>query len=151
MAYNLASNSTEDCEFLQDATRSWLSSFAIVSDDYLKPNNDRLVEDVYVLWAEIHPVRCDWQRNDGVITNCDLYAEDIPGLAVACDFWGFNTLDSPHGITDNYLAKQTGIRTGEALDLEKSSWGLSNFDGPPEETAFYVRSVFNESHAVSAA
>ena len=152
MAYNLAANSTDDCAFLQQATMAWLSSFAIVSDNYVKTGSYEHMEDIYVLWAEVRPVRCDWQRSDGVITNCDyLYAGEMPGLTVACDFWRSVTRDSPDDISDNFLAKQIGIRTGEALDLDKSSRSLSGFDGSVEETTFYVRSVFNESHAVSLA
>lgn len=151
MAYNLAANSTDDCDFLQQAVSSWLSSVGIVNDNYVKTENYRLVEDVYVLWAEVHPVRCDWQRSDGAITNCDLYAGEIPGLSIACDFWNYSTHDSPDDISDNFLAKKIGIRTGEALDLDKSVWSLSDFDGTGGETSFYVRTVFNESHAVSLA
>jgi hypothetical protein len=151
MAYNMAANATDDCEFLQQAVSSWLSSVAIVSDDYVKIGDYKLVEDVYVLWAEIRPVRCDWQRNDGVITNCDLFDVEMPGIALACDFWNSSMRDSSNGVTNNYLANQIGIRTGAALDLEKSTWSISAFDGSIEENMFYVRSVFNECHSVSLA
>ncbi|GAX12010.1 hypothetical protein FisN_8Lh104 [Fistulifera solaris] len=151
MAYNIAANSTDDCEFLQHAVSSWLSSVAIVSDSYVKTGNYKLVEDVYVLWAEMRPVRCDWQRNDGVITKCDLFDVKVPGIALACDLWNSTMRDSPDGVTNNYLASQIGIRTGEALDLEKRKWGMSDFYGSIEEDEFYVRSVFNESHAVALA
>lgn len=151
MSYNLAANSTNDCDFLQQAASSWLSSVAIIGDNYVKTKNYEPVEDVYVIWAQIRPVRCDWQRNDGVITNCDLFAEQKPGLAVACNFWSSSARVSPDDVSQNDLADEIGIRTGEALDLKKSSWGLSDFDGSNEETTFYVRSIFNESHAVSLA
>lgn len=151
MSYNIAANSTDDCDFLQQAVGSWLSSVAIVGDNYVKTKNYDPVKDVYVLWAEIRPVRCYWQRSDGVITNCDLYAEKNPRLAVACNFWNLSAQVSPDSVTDKYLANVMGIRPGEAMDLGKSSMLFSDFDGIVEETSFYVRSVFNESHAVSLA
>lgn len=68
-ANNVASNTTDDCEYLFNAVQSWVYSAMTIQ------TNSKVIGDagdIHLLWAQLLPVRCIWQRNNGVISACDL-------------------------------------------------------------------------------
>jgi hypothetical protein len=117
-ANNLASNSTSACDYLQNAVQAWLLGTASEGNDSSLVDTTRNSE-AYVLWAQLLPVRCDWQRNDGIITWCDSCEENMCG---PCDFWN-NTIVPPSNATPGYFADVLGVRVGGIVefDIENSA------------------------------
>ena len=110
-AQNLAapSPSEEDCSYLKTSVQSWLR-MAITPQPAARFAN---VEDTFVLWAQVLPVRCDFQREDGVITFCsnrgDGDVQDLPS-ASACTVWDDNSPADPEDATEYYFAEQLSLR-----------------------------------------
>lgn len=108
-AHNLAapSGSDEDCAYLRSSVESWVHMAAKA-----QPASLFEVEDTYILWAQILPVRCDFQRDDGVITFCDDQAEvslhsATPGT---CMVWDDHGPASPDDASPDYFAEQFSLR-----------------------------------------
>lgn len=111
-AQNLAapSSSEEDCSYLKTSVQSWLRMATTPQPSSRFAN----VEDTFVLWAQILPVRCDFQREDGVITFCSSRGEadipDLPSLS-ACTVWDDNSPATPEDATEVYFAEQLSLRS----------------------------------------
>ena len=117
-ANNIAAPSEEDCDFLQAAVDSFLKLAIVPQPASFVPSQ----EDAYVLWAQVLPKRCAWQRDDGVITSC---LEDSPlynSDSSTCNIWNatHSLLDS-----DDMLQFSTDDISAEfANELELRKGGI---------------------------
>lgn len=70
------------------------------------------VEDTYILWAQLLPVRCDFQRDDGVITFCNGQEESFAAAAPSsCMVWDDYSPETPDDATPDYFAEQLSLRS----------------------------------------
>lgn len=126
-------NSTEECAYLQTAIRAWLASTPILQTDYFYKEN------VPLLWAQVLPVRCSFQRDDGVITQCPTndfseYHDDT------CDVWS----RGPENATDatpEYFAELLDIRLGGITVFEETN------DSSASE-AFSATMIVNQNNSI---
>ena len=141
-ANNLDANTTDQCEYLHSAVGAWLSA---VSVNYAKQRY--LIEadstEVSVVWAQLLPVRCSWQRDDGVITDCESFPIQND---YACRVW--EDAPGPDIATREYFAEELNIRVG-ALQ-EYSSNALADFGTSGNLTEFRVESINDLSESVAA-
>lgn len=137
---NVASNSTADCEFLYFAVQSWLRSTALVqtSSGIVARRN------YLVLWAQLLPVRCGWQRKDGVITVCDI--ERPASLDSACDFWEGTLEKDPTDVTVEYFANNT--RPEGIIEIISQTSAPADFADGQTDALFKIRALFDESHVI---
>ena len=111
-AQNLAapSSSEDDCSYLKTSVQSWLRMATTPQPQTRFAN----VEDTFVLWAQVLPVRCDFQREDGVITFCssqeDADIQELPSSS-ACTVWDDNSPATPEDATEDYFAEQLSLRS----------------------------------------
>jgi hypothetical protein len=142
-AHNLEAptNSTDDCAYLENAVNSWLKMAAIPHAASPLQNT----EDTYVLWAQLLPVRCDFQRDDGVITFCEgRIFEDSWDAAVpeTCAVWDSYQPSWSMGTMASQFSKALTIRSQgiRRIDREVSFGDLS---------IFRTSVVYNENPTVS--
>eukprot|EP00590_Aulacoseira_subarctica_P009415 CAMPEP_0172422826 /NCGR_PEP_ID=MMETSP1064-20121228/8945_1 /TAXON_ID=202472 /ORGANISM="Aulacoseira subarctica , Strain CCAP 1002/5" /LENGTH=1415 /DNA_ID=CAMNT_0013163879 /DNA_START=50 /DNA_END=4294 /DNA_ORIENTATION=+ len=133
---NLVAPSTSlyDCEYLGNATAAWLQAMAFnLQNDRFGKNERKL----YLLWAEILPVRCDFQGADGVVTvqACDYNSSLLKSYSdltqPLCGVW----TTAPAS-----FARTLNIREGEIL----SNTVNITYQGQQ----FIVKTTFDESYAV---
>jgi hypothetical protein len=141
---NVASNATDDCEYLYKAVQSWLYSSATIQTFY--EVIDKGERDAHLLWAQVLPVRCNWQRANGVITTCDSIRS--PTIDSICAYWD-NTMTT-YPSKENF-AETLGNRPGEILDVSLQSFAPSNFVNNETLSEFYVRALYNEAHPIALA
>jgi len=140
-AYNLAAQTESDCDFLQQAALSWVAS---VSQSHSSVFKNHSPNDVYLVWAEMKPVRCDWQtENNGILTTCPQSWTDEFHL---CELW--DGLQSENA-TLQHFSKKLGVREGELVDLSRSEIVVSPFEEGEDLVTFHVRAIFNESNTVA--
>jgi hypothetical protein len=152
-ANNVAANSTDDCAYLKHAVVSWLLTVSDV--DVLNNWHHDYGHELNVQWAQLLPVRCPWQRSDGVITACDENAhisDDFP----ACGIWEATMPDDPADATPDYFAKKLNLRPGELTEYVRQEVAISDFPQDVstdflEADEFYVRAIFNQASTVSYA
>jgi hypothetical protein len=133
-ANNLASNSTSACDYLQNAVDAWLRGTSSEGNATSLFDTTRSSE-AYVLWAQLLPARCDWQRGDGVITWC---SSCVAAMCEPCEFWN-STMVSPPNATPDYFADVLGVRVGGIVELDMDanvSWSDENYS---------VRVIFDET------
>lgn len=141
----LSEANVTSCDFLEDTINAWLGLGANVQNRVPHYNVTQ-----FVLWAQLLPKRCDFQRPDGVITVCDESRNSFPNAS--CDIWN-GGLD-PNDATPAYFANSLGIRVGGISDYavaqsETLTIALDgNFSSYPNET-FSVRLLVNENHAIA--
>jgi hypothetical protein len=144
-ANNVISNKTEDCAYLFSAVQSWLRSATVAHNDF------RVIDDpnrmIYLAWAQLLPVRCDWQRSDGVITYCPLgYSVTESPL---CIYWSVTAVDSIVDATPEYFADNLGVRAGAMVEIVSQEIALAGFEDGANTADFYVRAIFNESETIA--
>ena len=127
-----------DCIYLESAVNSWLNLAVVPQPASFLSNLD----DTFVLWAQILPVRCPFQSEDGVITSCD---DDESTLALAnsgvCKIWEDSAPSNASEATNEYFASELGLR------VDGISTITSAFDqGFPD---YQVQVVYNENPTVS--
>jgi hypothetical protein len=145
---NLVSNTTDDCEYLYIAVQSWLQCSVKVQTLYHPTEKGN--PDVRLQWAQVLPVRCDWQRADGVITTCGV--DQLTFYSSACDYWERSMTPDPNDATAEYFADELGIRPGGIVEIVRQTIAPANFDGSGSiPVEFYVRALYNESHAITLA
>ena len=139
-ATNIAATTTEDCEYLERSVQSWLKAMSDVQTPYFRNDDD--FHDTYVLWAQLLPVRCDWQNGtDGVITICPENWEKAESVSV-CTVWKETRPATPSGATRDWFADLLDIRPREIVDLERSHVSANG-------TTYSFRALFNESNTVA--
>jgi len=136
----VTNNSDTSCAFLQDSFESWLAAAAVV----LSPATEGTYysEGAYILWAQVLPVRCNFQSDDGVISSCDKYTDVVVG---ACAIWNA----APSNATPNFFADLLDIPVGAISEYTKSTT-LTWFNGSQEVTnaTFSVKVLVNQNQAV---
>ena len=119
-ANNIEASSNEDCAYLEAAVDSFLKLAMVPQPPSLMHSED----DTFVLWAQILPKRCDWQREDGVITYCvkdsHLYESDPS----TCNLWN-NTLTSLDGNDFQHLSADD-MSTEFARELQLRKGGIQS-------------------------
>jgi hypothetical protein len=147
---NMIANTTSDCEYLRNSVIAWLLTVVNVhnSFDLRQERNPHLA----VAWAQLLPVRCDWQRPDGVITFCG--ASSFDDRFPACKVWRETIPLDPEDATTQYFGRALGIRVGELTEYVDSRIAPAVFNNSLATTQedgdyeFYVRAIFNESTTV---
>lgn len=141
--YNMAANTntTEDCEFLESAVRSWALASSTVSTSY--PVYDSPVEETFLLYARLTPIRCDFLEPDGVVTICPPNATQS-----VCSVWKDIIPEEIELATPSYFADTTGLRRGGISEFLASNQGVSTSFGVNH---FEVYAIFNETHTVAYA
>jgi hypothetical protein len=141
---NALSSSVADCDYLANAVDSWVRTTgkSTISYNYA-PQADDFGSPV-LLWAQILPVRCQWQHPSGVITVCPKSFVQID----QCQFWDkYNPVD-PADATPEYFAASLGMRVGGIVQYAVVHQNVStDFIGGLED--FQVRAIFNHNDAVS--
>jgi class 3 adenylate cyclase len=146
LAYNVEANGTEDCAYLQNAVNAWLgaASHTLADQRYLFGNE----RDSFLVWAQIEPVRCDWQGSGGIITSCT--GKD--GESMVCDIWNQTITVSPSTASEGMLASMLGLRPGALREFDDTAVALSDFVSDGDGLSmFRVRAFFDLSHTVSYA
>ena len=142
---NVASNSTEDCEYLFYAVQSWLYGSAQIHTFYGLIDDE--IRDPHLLWAQLLPVRCVWQQSNGVVTTCGSLRA-FSTIDSICDYWDDTMTTNP---TKEYFADSLAIRPGGILDISSKNFAPSNFAANESTSEFYVRAFYNEAHPIALA
>lgn len=142
-AHNLAAptNSSEDCSYLAASVRSWLNVAAVPQPPSMLQNT----EDTYVLWAQLLPVRCEWQMDDGIITSCDnqKFGESLEGAAYgACAVWDEYSPPLEVDSMRKYFARSLNLRFEGLRRIDR---GVST----GELAGFASRVLYNDNPTVS--
>jgi hypothetical protein len=105
--------------------------------------------DVTVLWAQVLPVRCDWQQPDGIITTCD----DVQHYSeAACKIWSLNPPDSSEVDLKSYLADALDIRRGSITAYSRSGYRPADFySSVSSNQEFQVKVLVNETSTIANA
>lgn len=146
-ANNVASNASDDCQYLQVAVRSWLQGSAVEQTGFGVHGRRN---PVFILWAQVLPVRCAWQTNggslpaDGVITRC---APSLVEHSNACAFWNESMPPLPSEATPSYFANILGERPGVIIEYSLSEQVPSSFIASGGST-FTVRVICDEGHTL---
>ncbi len=153
---NIISNTSDDCEYLKNSVKSWLLTVVYGQNSYDQGSDED--QSVAIQWAQILPIRCEWQLPHGVITNCKT-AEFID-LFPACTEWKRTLPYNPDDASPEYYAKTLGLRTGELTQYIATTWAPASFNATYNSTSSYnltnvdgqyeftVRAIFNESETV---
>jgi hypothetical protein len=146
-ANNLVANSTEpdDCAYLYNAMRAWLRGTSGEENDYSVLGSKRDL-DTYILWAQMLPVRCDWQRPDGVITECAWTW--LSGMILPCSFWN-RTIVSPADATPDYFADVLGVRVGGILEYQLNTTAPLLDRGLVSNQSYFVKVIVDETDTLT--
>jgi hypothetical protein len=144
-ANNVLSNSSDDCDYLRNSVRAWITGFSYV-DNRRSWTNEPFSE-FYLVFAQLLPKRCEWQRDDGVISVC--IPGELPWADEVCDFWAY-TIPVDGEASSQYFADMLGIRMKSLVDIVNIESAPSSLNGT-NTAEFYVRAIFNESRTVSSA
>jgi hypothetical protein len=133
-ANNIAAQ--DDCSYLESAIDSWANIAAVPQPASLLTK----LEDTFVLWAQLLPIRCDFQRDDGVLTYC--YGDDSrPNGVYPCTVWDDHAPTDPGEATEEYFADELGIRLDGVRKLSRQ--GIDEFSD------YGVSIIYNENPTVS--
>jgi hypothetical protein len=134
----LAEANETTCAFLQDTIYTFL-------DLTVYAQNTDGEKNIFLLWAQLLPVRCDFQTIDGVITWC---ADDNFFDTEVCKVWGMAPED-PSDATSEYYADALGIRVGGVTEYgySQNDTTLSDFTIAPN-TSYTVRVLVDENTVV---
>ena len=129
----------DDCSYFESAISSWINIAAVPQPETLLQN----LEETYVLWAQVLPVRedCsrDFQREDGVITFCDGGGSRQNG-EYPCHVWDASAPSSPEYATEEFFAEELGIRLGGILTVSVPSM---------KDADYNVTIIYNQNPTVS--
>ena len=120
-ANNIAAGN--DCEYFDKAVESWLK-MAIQQ----QPERLYQMENTYVLWAQVLPVRddCGVQADDGVITTC--VGTNVTGMAYqTCDVWDTTAPASAEEASAQFFASNFDLRMGAITGHTRTSFNNSDY------------------------
>jgi hypothetical protein len=146
---NLVANSSEpdDCAYLYNAVGAWLLGTSGKEQDYSVFGARREL-DAYVLWAQLMPVRCDWQREDGVITLCSWTCDEDEHICTACSLWN-RTYLPPDEATPERFADVLGVRVGGILEYKLEAYAPLSDQGQVVNQSYSVKVIVNESDTLT--
>jgi hypothetical protein len=145
-ASNVLANTTEDCEYLKSSVLAWFKSSSVVLVDF--DLIDEQNGSIHVQWAQLLPVRCAWQREDGVITSCRSKYAAVDSASL-CKYWNETVTQSPEDASAQYFADRLGVRLIGIVEVVNRQIGPANFSGGAVETEFFVRAIYNETHTIA--
>jgi hypothetical protein len=141
---NVISNSTSDCDYFRNAVYAWIKTAGQDATD-IEINGEQKVYIPHLLWAQVLPVRCDWQQPSGVITSCDGVGFSA---SQQCDFWNmYNPMD-PSDASPEYFANVLNMRVRgitEYTDTKLNFEDFSSFGTAP----FTVKAIFDDTISVT--
>jgi len=144
-ANNIAANTntTENCEYLEKAVSSWLDGAVFTEAGGSSFNAGR--PNTPLLWAQLLPVRCSWQSQDGVITQCD---NSSSTMISACEIWTRTSAMQPNQTSPQDFATLLGLRSGSIFEDEQCG---NNEKCPTvlNDTTFRVKAVYDEGNTTS--
>jgi hypothetical protein len=143
-ANNVISNSSDDCNYLRNSVHAWITGFSYA--DMRHSWTSEPYNEFYLVFAQLLPKRCEWQRDDGVISFCNP-GEIPPGADEICDFWSY-TIPVDGKASSQYFADMLGIRVKSLVDIVSIESAPSSWNDT-SGAEFYVRAIFNESRTVS--
>ena len=135
----LAEANETSCAFLKDTIYSFLGLGAMVPKKF--QYHGRV--GTHLLWAQLLPVRCDFQNSDGVITQCT--DDNSVGPAI-CNVWNLAPED-PDDANPQYFADALGIRVGGITEYMPAFTTNGDFSIAPN-TTFSVRALLNNNDFV---
>eukprot|EP00978_Attheya_sp_CCMP212_P041425 scaffold237497_cov58-Attheya_sp.AAC.5 len=144
-------NATEqNCAYLEATVSSWLQS------NYRTHLGSRSADtDLYLLWAQVLPVRCPFQDelNNGVITACpqnsSIWKDEANAISV-CTLWDDVPNTTDEGSLLQYFSDALNIRTGVILPNSKSITILyKDYIGDDQVEAFNVTVMYNQGYSVN--
>jgi hypothetical protein len=149
-AYNLAANTTDDldCAFLENAVTAWIRSTGSVPSSHRF--TDEYDDTAFLVWGQLLPVRCDWQRDDGVITTCptnDNPEDDLPDRL--CDVWDTSKPHDVDGASTQLFADEFDLRVGGFRHFVRNTTAPADFGNGTTDEHFYVDVIFNGGHYIS--
>lgn len=146
-AYNLAANTTEDCDFLENAVNAWLRSRGSIPSSHIFL--DEYEDTAFLVFGQLLPYRCDWQQPDGVISICP--TEDALGLPLQlCDAWKSSKPDDVADATTKYFADEFNLRVGGFKKFVRNTTAPVDFvNSTNTEEQFIVEAIYNRGHYVS--
>ena len=144
-ANNVAANETDLCDYLEDAVSSWLKGTSTEQNDYTLTRSRKQNPGVFVLWAQLLPVRCEWQRADGVITWCPASVADDYSV---CSFWNRTMPNSTSQATPEYFADALGVRVGGIIEFLWTKNAYGNFNASDSNQTYQVQVLLDETDAL---
>jgi hypothetical protein len=137
-----------DCEYLELTVESWLNMAAVPQP----PSALESIDFTFVLWAQVLPVRCPFQKETGVITSCmgrlSKY-RDMPVNQHVCDIWDTYSPSSASEATPAYFANVLNLRQGGIVT--KFGTALGETENIEALSSFNVTVVYNENPTISLA
>lgn len=142
-ANNLASNTTDTCDYLENAVLAWFRSVKLVRPSFHPGNEDSIIQ-----WVQMLPVRCDWQNEDGVVTYCEGFPSETSSR-LSCDVWESSLPSFPEDATPQYFADERGLRIQGINEIFVNETGPADFGDGNTTVYFSVRAIFNETDAIA--
>jgi hypothetical protein len=139
---NALSNSLDDCDYLQNAVVSLVHAAAQATVQY-KMNTGLGDDEIpLLLWAQMLPVRCDWQLPSGVITACP------ESSSSACEFWSAFNPSDPSLASPGYYADLLDARVEGIVEYQSTRSNVS-VDFGLGVAEFQVNVIVDNSDAIS--
>jgi hypothetical protein len=140
----------QNCAYLEATVTSWLqSNYRTHTGSSSRDTN------LYLLWAQVLPVRCPFQDelNNGVITTCsqnDSTWTEEGNSVDACTLWDDIPNTTDEGPLKQYFSDELNIRTGVIISETKST-NIEYFDfiGDDQFAAFNVTVMYNQVYSVN--
>jgi hypothetical protein len=105
--------------------------------------------DAFVKWAQLKPKRCEWQRDDGIITECGTNLSYSDSLA--CAIWNETSPLSLKDVTTDHFSDLLDIRRGGIRETILEEKGPADFGDGQETQIFYVRVLVDDSPTIARA
>ena len=134
------------CEFLKTTIDQWLYLGDVSTDTRFRDKETQ----PSVLWAQLLPVRCGFQRSDGVITICPQYAALDEKLMI-CKIWNDRPAD-PDDATPSYYSNLLGVRVGgitQYQEVQNETLRFGSESSAGSEEVFSVRVLVDENQTIS--
>jgi hypothetical protein len=111
-ANNVAIPGSDDasCAFLNETIFAWILATPIIEPNYRTDTGYSSL-----LWAQVLPIRCEFQGTDGVITVCP---EGF--TSETCEVWDSRP-ENPEEATPEYYAELLDLRVGGVTELVRFS------------------------------
>jgi hypothetical protein len=145
-ANNVAANSTNDCAFLEVAVQGWLKASSAEKTAFMGTISSQ--DTAFIAWAQLLPVRCSWQADDGVITSCPSAYDRTTPFGKICSVWDQVNVEDPVNATS--IGDSLDRRPGAIQDFNYTTETYSDINGADTVNAtFIVRVYVDENHTVS--
>lgn len=141
---NLLANSTGDCDYLRVAVNSWVIATALARTDYTVNVQEGGQDIPVLLWAQVLPVRCDWQDPSGVVTICNEAQSNVD----PCTFWAQHTPPNTSLPSPEFFAELLGVRVEGILAYSQMTENVP-VDFGIGVSNFQVTAITDQADAIS--